>query len=339
MAESQVSAAFLRDVLFYASSVGVDSATLCRQAGFAPALLSSPDRKVPGRHGRALWTAAVEATRDPNLGLHVGSAAHPSTLGLLAPVLLNAPTLGSALDKLGRYSRLLIEAIDLRVSPPREGMRRIEFPLVVAEHNYVQEDPRQPMECTIAALVSIAGQLIGRQLPIDEIYFRHPAPADLHEHARILQAPVRFSRPIDGLRVPAGVVDWPILFSDPSLLARHESNVQDCLRAVGDVQDVTRRARQTVAELLRGDTPAVEDVARRMGMSARSLQRALAGERSTYREVVDGVRKDLALWHLRQPNISVAQVALLLGFSEPSAFHRSFKRWPGATPRTFRSER
>lgn len=338
MSECRVSASFLRDLVFHAASAGADAVHLLRSAGIDSSHLAKPDELVSSRRALALWRAAVEVTGDHDLGLHLGERAHPSALGLLAPVLLNAPTLGEAIEKMRLYARLLIDAIELRVVEG-DGWCEIEFSVTDADHNYVREEPRQPMECTVAAFVTLAGRLAGRPLPLERAAFRHAAPSSTAEHERILRCAVSFGAAQDRVRFDALALRWPVLFSDDGLLARHEQQVCEALHATSNERAVTARTRKVVAALLRGTVPTLDDVARRLGMSDRSLQRALKDEATSFSAVLDDVRKDLALWHLRSNETSIAQVALLLGFSEASAFHRSFKRWTGSTPRAHRAGR
>lgn len=338
MVESRVSASFLRDIVFHAAATGADAVLLLRTAGIDPAHLANPDDLVPSRRALALWRAAVELTGDRDLGLHLGERANPSALGLLAPVLLNAPTLGAAIEKLRLYARLVIDAIELRVVVD-DGWCELEFTVIDAEHNYMREEPRQPMECTVAAFVTLASRLVGRPLTLEHAAFRHASPASTSEHERILRSPVSFGAPRDRVRFRAEALDWPVLFSDDAVLVRHEQQVCEALRVSSDDRSMTSKTRKVVAALLRGSAPTLDEVARRVGMSERSLQRALKEEGTSFSSVLDDVRKELALWHLRSNETSVAQVALLLGFSESSAFHRSFKRWTGGTPRAHRAPR
>jgi AraC-like DNA-binding protein len=97
-----------------------------------------------------------------------------------------------------------------------------------------------------------------------------------------------------------------------------------------------KRVGEECARMLHGEVPNIEAVARKLAMSPRNLQLKLREEGTSYRETLDRVRMDMALGHLKNRHVTVAEVAYLLGFSEPSVFHRSFKRWTGTTPRDFR---
>jgi AraC-like DNA-binding protein len=326
---------FLRDLVFYAASRGADAQALCKRAGVTPTMLATPDEMVSGHIAGALWAAAVEATRDPDLGLHLGEASHLSSLGLVAPVLLNCPNLRRALGKFADYSRLLWSSFAIEIADLDARRSAVQY-LVLPHDNYVARAPRHPMECILAATVVGASQLIGRPLQIEEVHFRHPAPPSVKAHAAAFRAPIRWEQELDQLIVDHAQLDRPIVLADPSVLARHEAKAREVLSQRGQANTHVARVRQALGVLLRGDLPAIQDVAEHLHMSARSLQRALADEGESFRALLDDVRKELALAHLKDPNTAVAQIALLLGFSEASAFHRSFKRWTGATPSQYR---
>jgi AraC-like DNA-binding protein len=330
--EDMVAAGFLRDIVFFAARLGADPAELCRRAAITSALLADPDAMVPGRHAGSLWTAAVELTGDPDLGLRLGSAAHLASLGLVAPVLLHCHSLRQALHKLGDYSRLLLDSVVLEVLDVDAATTAIRLTLLPGD-SYVARAPRQPIECSFAALLTIASQLAGAPLPVREVRLCHPAPPHTRTHATTFRAPVRFAAPENALLLPHGTLELPILLADPTMLGAHEAKARESMARRGADETAAGRTRRAIALLLRGSLPSIDDIAEQLHTSSRSLQRALTDEGRSFRELVDEVRHELAVLHLGDPQTSIAQVALLLGFSEPSAFHRAFKRWTGATPR------
>jgi AraC-like DNA-binding protein len=128
-----------------------------------------------------------------------------------------------------------------------------------------------------------------------------------------------------------------ILSADPALLAVFEGDAQRRLEHLESRGGVSSRVLTVLGSRLKGEVPALSSVASELAMSERSIQRGLREEDTSYRQLVDVVRKDLALQHLSRPGTSATDVAFLLGFSEPSAFTRAFRRWTGAPPTQFRS--
>jgi AraC-like DNA-binding protein len=127
-----------------------------------------------------------------------------------------------------------------------------------------------------------------------------------------------------------------MLSADPSLLEVFEGDARRRLEQLESHGAVSGRVQAIVAARLKGEVPSLATVASELAMSERSVQRSLTEEFTSYREIVDAVRKDLALSHLSQPGRSATDVAFLLGFSEPSAFTRAFRRWTGSSPSQFK---
>jgi AraC-like DNA-binding protein len=342
--ESTVSVHFLRDVLRAAAARAVPRPVaverLAAQAGLPAASLAEPDARVPSATAEAVWRVALDATGDDDFGLHVGEAANPATLGMVGYAMMSSPTLGAALERLSRYLRLLTDGAELHIGPAPDG-RHVWLDAPVAEHleNFLLRAPRQVVESSFAWLVAVSRALTGRPLPVREVWFAHPRPRSTVEHERVFAgAAVSFGRPVNRLVVDQDALDWPVPLANPALLVTFEEHARALLAEAegGEAAGVRERARREVVARLKGEAPTVGDVARALGMGARTLQDALSAEGTTFRDLLDDARRDLAVRHLRDRDTPVAEVALLLGFSEPSAFYRAFKRWTGQTPQAYR---
>ncbi|MDX2032711.1 MAG: AraC family transcriptional regulator [Blastocatellia bacterium] len=334
--ETRVSITFTRGVIQYAAGRSIDIATLCNVAGITPEMLSKPDETIEGHQSQKLWQRAEAMLDDPDLGLHIGELSHPSALGLVGFVMLSCDRLGSALDKLIRYTNLLTDGIRGRLY--REGaLARFEIEIMTDRVNFLLETPRQQLETSFSSIVALARALTGKALPVVEVAFAHARPAHSMEHERIFAAPILFSQSHNRLTFSAEALDLPVLHANHDLLPLLEARAEEGLRRQAEQESLSSRVQREIVNQLRGDAPNIGTVARALGLGERSLQRELAAEGTSFRDLLDTARCELALHHLRNPRVSVAEVAILLGFSEPSAFHRSFKRWTGRTPQVFRN--
>lgn len=336
MPESTVTLTLMRSVVYFAQALGAPLPALCAAGKITPEQLNTPDLRISGTQAEAIWAAAVERTRDADFGLHLGEQAQPAVLGLVGYVMLSAADLRDALEKLIRYTNLLTNGVRGRLTTER-GQAHIEFQLVDEMDNYLLRSPRQPMECTAASIFPLAKALTGRALPVKAMAFQHAAPAVVREHRRIFGVPATFGARVARLSFDAAALAWPVVHADPRLLSAFEGEAGAVLARLGEDQPWAVRARQAAADLIKAELPAIDQVARALKVSPRSLQRSLAEEGTSYRAVVDEVRRSLAERHLARPETSLNEVAFLLGFSEPSAFHRSFKRWTRQTPQQFRA--
>jgi AraC-like DNA-binding protein len=176
-----------------------------------------------------------------------------------------------------------------------------------------------------------------------EVTFAHPAPPDPGPYERFFDGPVRFGQPSTVMHLVPAQLAMPIPRADPVLGSLLREAASRALAEVGSATPATAptslagQLRDIMAEeLQRGGPPGVAAIARRLGMSTRTLRRRLDEEGGSFRELVDDIRADLARGYLADLRLPVSEVAFLLGFSELSAFHRAFRRWEGTTPAAYR---
>ncbi len=245
-------------------------------------------------------------------------------------------TAGEALDRLTRYAPLLNEG--LQVELVEQGSQTTcRFSPVEGLDSFLHRDGRQVMETLAAGIVVTLQRLAtGPVDPID-VTFRHRAPASVVEHHRILGPAVRFEQTHDAVVYRVATLDTPFISADPTLLEVFEGDARRRLQTLAARGGVSGRVLTFLGARLRGAVPPLSDVASELAMSERSIQRGLNEEQTSYRQLVDDVRKSLAIEHLSRPGTSATDVAFLLGFSEPSAFTRAFRRWTGAAPTAFRA--
>jgi AraC-like DNA-binding protein len=171
---------------------------------------------------------------------------------------------------------------------------------------------------------------------VREVRFQHAAPKDTSEHERIFRAPVQFERGDSELVFESALLRLPLVEADPTLCAMLDRHAEELLtklpRRGGLIDDVRALLRQS----LNGGDPGLEAISQQLGLSPRTLQRKLKDERTSHQDLLDEMRRDLSVRYLQEPEMAICEVAYLLGFSEPSAFHRAFRRWMGTTPRAYR---
>lgn len=268
---------------------------------------------------------------DECFGLHAAERVRPGAFDVLGYTLHSSATLGGAFERLVRYNHLLHDLADLRLTV-NGGEARLSLRLLP------EGTPRQQAEFSLAVFLLFSRQATGTNVVPRVVEFSHAAPADLSEHRRIFQSPIRFARPATTLVLPRQALDLPLLQADPGLCAVLERQLRELLARLPAGESVLDRVRRLITTELCGGDPSVESVARRMHISPRTLHRRLRDAETSYRAVVDDLRQDLAVRYLAEDRLAIAEAAYLLGFSEASAFHRSFKRWTGRTPADYRRE-
>jgi AraC-like DNA-binding protein len=164
------------------------------------------------------------------------------------------------------------------------------------------------------------------------VCFEHPRPRTVDEHRRIFGCEVGFDAPEHAVTFHRDALVLPVVQADPRLGALIDRYAEELLRRLPRGNALSDRVRQLVAESLCDGDHGLEPIAGRLRMSPRTLQRRLQDESTSHQQIVDELRHELALKYLAEPAVSIGEVAFLLGFSDPSAFHRAFRRWTGTTP-------
>jgi AraC-like DNA-binding protein len=316
-----------------AAAHGVSLETLCDTTGIDPASLADADYRVPFVQFIAFYNRAAQLTGDPLLGLHVGERTTPKMFDVLGYVAMNSPDFGEALRRLLRYHRIWDDAVDYELETTDAGDVHLSFFYGVS--NPVEER-RQDCESTMAIIVRFARIATGDAWTPREIHFEHAAPGDASEHRRIFGAPVRFRMPRNKLIFDSSHLALPLVGADAELCALLDRHAEELLAKTASRGAVSHRVRQMLQEAMQDGDPGLEAVARRMGISSRTLQRKLKEEDTSHQDLLDEMRRDLSKRYLREPGMAICEVAYLLGFSEPSAFHRAFRRWTGTTPKEYR---
>lgn len=314
-------------LLYTAQQRGANPETLIRAVGVDPTLLKDPDARIPIRQIQALWREAIGATGDPYLSLHMGSIINPVSVGILAYVMMHCPTLEKAFVKLCQYQDIVCEGIV--TTGQRVGD---EFHLIL---QITSEDiifPEHALNSEISIYLSAMRALTGQRVTAKEIRFAYPRPLDTHEHEAVL-APAKlvFDATETVLILDAHWLDTPVLNANPNLFPLFERHADELLGKLR-TPALTARVKQEIVALLKGEEPTLAVVADRLAIGVRTLQLHLKEEGVTYQQLLDEVRRDLALKHLSEPYLSTTDIAYLLGYSEPSVFFRSFKKWTGSTP-------
>jgi AraC-like DNA-binding protein len=277
---------------------------------------------------RALLDRAAVVADAPALGLVLAERFPRGGYGVLEYACRSAPTIRAALERIVRYVGLLNELVQMSLDE-RDG-------LVVIEQAIPGEPAcvgRHANEFFLAYFLGRSRALSGTPLVPVRAWFAHAAPDDLAPLCQALGTThVRFDAGRNGLALPAGVVDAPLLTADPPLLSLLEAQAERALAGVAPAGRIAAVVRQQVAKQLGAGPPALEPIAQALRLTRRTLQRRLADEGVAFQAIVDDVRRERAIEYVRDPRRPLGEIAYLLGYAELSPFLRAFKRWTGRTP-------
>lgn len=323
----EVPSTYVRLLFDFLQQRGIDAEKLLGE--------TPPDPRGGGRsrYSAQQWCVLLDkAARhlgDPLLGLRLGQTIMPAHFGVMGYVLLASANVGAALKRVERYQRLMYDISPMRYS--------IEDDMVALTWGDERGRPG-PLadECGIAALVQFARDITGQHLSPVQVCFVNAAPADISAYMQFFGCPVRFACSETVVQFPISILGLPLRQPDAILVGLLERQAEALLAELPDIDDFEQKVRRHIASLLQEGEPSLERVAGEMNISPRTLRRRLEERGHRFRELRDDTLCRLAVAYLADSRLTLSEIALLLGFSEQSAFGRSFLRWTGSSPGTYR---
>lgn len=289
----------------------------------------SPDSRIPLADWIGLLDCIFAAAPRPALGLAIGSHIAPRHAGVMGYIGLSCDTLGEALLRFERYHRLVYDG--------NPASMFVHGDVVSLSWGIEHGMPGQLAdETAIAAFTTIVRQLVNNTLAPTAVNFVNPAPADPAPYQEFFGCPVTFGGTLTHVTFPVSHLACRITHSDPGLRALLESQAESLLRALPSADGFEQSLKEALVRSLHDGMPTLEQVATRLAISARTLQRRLGERHLNFQQLLDRTRAELARGYLLDGSLSLSEIALLLGYSEQSAFNRAFKRWTGQTPKALR---
>ena len=310
---------------------GQDSEAVFRSAGLDPTKLRDPDARFPVEGMCRLWRLAVQVTGDPYFGLNAAGFWHPTTMNALGYSWMASDSLRDALNRMTRYGRLVTTVAEMKLEEFDDHFTFRIRPLM-ARSNV----PYEAVDAGLATFVSMCRMSYGDDFHPLRVVTQRPEFGDPTRYLEYFCAPVEFSTPDNILYFSKESLEAHLPTANPRLARINDRIVTEYL-AQFDKGSTAMRVRAKLIDLLSAGNVAQRDVADSLHMSLRTLQRKLSEESTSYKDLLDETRRELANQYLRQACLSVGEVTYLLGFSEPSNFARAFKRWTGRTPSEFRT--
>ena len=310
----------------------VDPEPLLARCGLSVAALDRRDRiKVMSQI--EFLDLASKAVRDEYLGLSLAERVDLRELGMLYYVAASSQRLGDALRRLERYVRVANEALIIRIG------KGAPCRIVLAYAGVSRHLDRHHMEFLALIILRLCRQLVGQKfLPLGARFVHHRS-SDLRARKQ-LGCEVQFSADADEISLDAALLDLPVVGEDPFLQELMLKTCEDAIRDRPSKVSAFRVAvENAIAPLLPHAEAQAKTVADLLNVSERTFARRLASEGLTFGEILDGLRRDLAVRYLEQRDLQISEIAWLLGFQQPSAFSHACRRWTGKSPSEFRRSR
>lgn len=306
---------------------GVDPGPVLAEAGFSEESFRDPNSRQPLKATVLLWHKAAERVGDPAFGLKVPRYTRQTTFHALGYSVLASVTVGEALERAVRFCHVVVDAglLELTVQGKEAQLR-------IAPQAGYERGGHEFRDALLSMLVRILRSLTRGAFELSGVYLRRPTTSDLAPYRAFFGCSVRLGE-ADVLSFDSAQLQLPLKTGNAELASFSDTAVRDYLgrMATGTVTD---RVRAAIAALLPNQV-SPEAVAKRVGLSLRSMQRNLREHGTSYEEVLRAMRRDMAETHLRAGRYALAEVAFLLGYKSVTAFSRAFKRWTGQAPADF----
>jgi AraC-like DNA-binding protein len=317
----------LRGMLGTLEQLGYDLDGLLASARLCRADVEDPEAYVSPSACARVFARARQERRVPNLALHLALRTPVGTSPLLDYLIVSSDSVGQGLQRLARYLRLVNPAIRVAVDD-------VDDPADV-----VVDSGGDPFGAELTVSMSVVRFMreTDDQLKVAYVTFTHD-PDDVSEYARVLRCPVRTGESWNGWALPKESLRLSLRRRDPALRRWLERQAADMLARLPAGNDVIDDVRRVLATQVTAGDITIDVVARRLATTPRTLQRRLARTGTSFDALRDDMRKQAAEVYLADATLSITEVAYLLGYSEPGALHRAFKRWYGMTPEAFRQK-
>jgi AraC-like DNA-binding protein len=318
-------------VAHVARSLAADPEPLLRGTGVDAAAPPRGDEHIAVDAYFEVWRRAL-ALFDDAFPLRVASAFRHEDNEIFGFLAMSCANIGEAFDRTLEYSRLYTVGAryEMHVADAATTITWLPWPGKLDDIGY-----RAAMDYHMANMEQAIRQLgISPPRPV-EVRLRHAAPPDEAEYLAFYGVAPRFGSPQYELVYPVGLRDVGVTTFNSRLRDYFVRACQNMIEQLGPVSSCAAQVRRALIGVMDGGDSGIEAIAKRLGMSSRSLQRRLSEEQTSYNDLLAEVRAEFAKRYLARGTLTASEVAYLIGFTEPPAFFKAFKRWTGLTPREF----
>jgi AraC-like DNA-binding protein len=330
---STTSALNITPVLDALQRLGIDGARVLANIGASADALSVPHARVPVTLELEFWDALLAHTRDPLIALRVAEQIQVGALGGYEYLMRVSQTVRAAIEQANKFERVMDDLTRIRIvedaDSPEAAIRLFREGAL----------PHPPLgtECLFACIV----RLVAATLPGERVLalrFAHAPHGEPREYEARLGCPVTFGAEHNDIVCRKAALDLPVCTADPALSRVLEEHMTHVLAHLPSEEPLVAQARALLGEALKSrDDVSLEQLARSMHLSERTLRRRLEEYGTSYKNLLDELRRELACHYVARTGESFDETGARLGFADSSAFYRAFKRWTSSTPAAYRA--
>ena len=305
-----------------------------------------PDTPVPAHIYTNIYNQVMWLLQDESFGLDLRQKAHTGTFRMMCLTIIHCHHLEHAMRRAAEFNAFCQTLSGQKpayeanpISRMEDGVAEYRFPSNSELVDATATDNLLTMAHCVAIWRRFCGWLIGKNIELIEVNFQAREPANKRYLEKIFKCELRFSQPANSFCFPASYLQAPLVHTEESLKDFLRNAPYHLLASNHeDDKSIVSQMKRIIGNDFSRDFLSVVEMANHLHMSVRTLRRRLKDVGTTYQHFKDGLRSDAAKSYLNRPELKINAVSALLGFDEPSAFHRSFKKWTGLTPGEFRSQ-
>jgi AraC-like DNA-binding protein len=322
--------------LRHAEHLGLDVEQALAAAGIQSADLSDNGKRIPSETHERLLEHLLRVSGDPLFGLQSARFVQPGSWSVLGYITMNCATLGEAMSRIVPYEKLVGDMGVSRIEAQTDQVH-----LIWTCRHQAAEIRRHMVENVLASWLLYARWIADMDRSPREVWFEHAQPSgvDVTEYEAVFGCPIRFAQPCNALIVPQEYLGVALRQADANLLRTLEEHALTLMAGLDDDEPLPLRVKNALRLLLKDGLPRKERVAEKFNMTVRTLQRHLQQAGTSYQQILDELRQELAEHYLLRSDLAIQDIASYLGFTESRSFHRGFKAWTGQTPGEFRESR
>jgi AraC-like DNA-binding protein len=308
---------------------GCDPVQLFRQAGITLDIKNDPKARINLHTYNTLWGHAVESLNDPCFGVRMAHYWHPSFMGGLGYAWLASSSLRTAFKRVERFVHVVSEGLNIHLEETNRG-----FNVTVEIADEVITHPQQ-YDVVLAVLIRMCRINFGDELNAVEVSFQHAMPECHKVFSDYFRSPLIYDASDYRLTLAFADIDRKLPSANKEIALMHDEVLMKYLASIKK-GDLVQQIQSLMIEQLPSGKVTDQMIARELHLSERTLQRKLKDKGTSFRQVLESVRKMIAMQYIRDSGNSMTEIAFQLGFSEQSAFSRAFKKWTGKSPVQYR---
>ncbi|UZE97415.1 AraC family transcriptional regulator [Alkalimarinus alittae] len=330
MPKLTVSAHFVKAALSGAKNTGFDTKAMLLKAGIEPDLMQQQGARVTGKQYTRLMQIIWNTLQDEYMGF-ASTKSKPGTFATMCYLTIHCNTLESVLKRANAFYNLFDKPISMKLSQVDDQAH-----LTIVFEEPLDDPYHFLQESLLVIWHRFSCWLTGKRIVLDQVMFDYPEPEHVAEYKHLFHSPLTFNQPCTKLIFNTRYLQETIIRDELELKEFLKSSPANLLGKPDDYNSYTSQIRQQIGRDLREELPDFESVSSELNLSPQTLRRRLKEENTSYQEIKDNIRRDQSIYHLSRKDFSINEIAYLVGFTEPSTFHRAFKKWTGLTPGAYR---